>query len=504
MGRRIRWLGIVMLVCLALIVIQLVNVQYAKAPALRASPNNPQNATNTADNLRGDIYASDGTLLAQSVKSTGGDLQLHPSIPRGRLYSQIVGYDSTYEGTAGVEYEYNSDLEVHQEPAQNLSQELGLDPKPTKTDNVTLTIVPKLQEAAQAALSHIAGVNQDAAIVAITPQTGAIVADYSTPNFDPAPLEAPNTTAGTQEQETAAVSYFKTADHEGFFPGLPLATAETFPPGSTFKVVTSSAVYNLDPSLANFNFPRAVSTTFPNSNQVLTNDGGVACGGTMANDMLAQSCDPGYAQLGVQIGAPILAKQANLFAYDSRPPIDLPNAWVSTPSFPSASKLTPPNQALLGYSAIGQYNDEASALSNALVAAGVADGGTIMTPHVMEQITDSQGNVVTTYVPSKWMQAVSPTAAAQVTALMKQVAVSGTGAGVGFSPSLDVAVKTGTAQTGNPQENTDDWMIGFAPANNPTIAIAVVVPLQNFAGTGAGVAGPIMKEMLDAALLPAG
>ena len=71
-----------------------------------------------------------------------------------------MGYDSTYEGTAGVEYEYNSDLEVHQEPAQNLSQELGLDPKPTKTDNVTLTIVPKLQEAAQAALSHIAGVNQ--------------------------------------------------------------------------------------------------------------------------------------------------------------------------------------------------------------------------------------------------------------------------------------------------------------------------------------------------------
>ena len=210
-------------------------------------------------------------------------------------------------------------------------------------------------------------------------------------------------------------------------------------------------MYDLDPSLANFNFPRAVSTTFPNSNQVLTNDGGVACGGTMANDMLAQSCDPGYAQLGVRLA---------LRFWLSRP-ISLPTTPARPSTFPThgcphqvfhrrqSSPLQ--NQALLGYSAIGQYNDEASALSNALVAAGVADGGTIMTPHVMEQITDSQGNVVTTYVPSKWMQAVSPTAAAQVTALMKQVAVSGTGAGVGFSPSLDVAVKTGTAQTGNPQ-----------------------------------------------------
>jgi peptidoglycan glycosyltransferase len=347
-------------------------------------------------------------------------------------------------------------------------------------------------------------VNKDAAVVAIDPATGAVLADYSTPTFDPAPLEAPDTVAGTKTQELAALAYFKTPDHEGFFPGLPLATAETFPPGSTFKVITSSAVYNLDPSLSNFSFPPAASTTFPNSTKVLNNDGGKICGGTMANDMFAVSCDPGYGQLGVSLGAPTLAKQAALFGYNSHPRIDLPNSWVATPTFPPASALTPPDQGFLADSAIGQYNDEASALSNALVAAGIANGGAIMTPHVMAQIRDSQGNVVTTYVPTKWMQAVSPSAAAQVTALMKQVATVGTAAGVGFSPSLDVAVKTGTAQTGNPQENTDDWMIGFAPANNPTIAVAVVVPLQTFVNTGAGVAGPIMKDMLDAALLPPG
>ncbi len=418
------------------------------------------------------------------------------------MYSQVVGFDSTYEGTAGVEYEYNASLGLHQHPAGNLSQALGLSTVPPTTDNVILTIDPKLQEAAQTALSDISGGNRDAAVVAIAPKTGAVLADYSTPTFDPAPLEAPNTVAGTKEQELAALADFKTKDHEGFYPGLPLATGETFFPGSTFKVVTSAAVYNLDPSLVDFTFPRAGSTTFPNSDKVMTNDGGEVCGGTMADDMFATSCDPGYGQLGVELTAPTLVQQAQLFGYNTRPPIDLPDAWVATPTIPAASTLTPPNQEELADTAIGQLNDQASGLSNALVAAGIVDGGTIMTPHVMAQITNSQGSVVTTYKPKAWRHAVSPSAAAEVTGLMQTVVTNpdGTGANVGFPASLDVAVKTGTAQTGNPQANTDDWMIGFAPADDPQIAVAVVVPLQYQTDNGAGVAGPIMKAMLEAAL----
>jgi peptidoglycan glycosyltransferase len=492
------------MVCFALAIVQLVNIQYAKAPGLRASPNNPRSAAKAADNLRGDIYASDGALLAQSVKSTGGTYDYAREYPGGDLYSQIVGFDSTYEGTAGVEFEYNSQLESHQQPAQNLSQALGLASPPSTTDNITLTIEPKLQAAAQAALSQITGPNTDAGVVAIDPSTGAILADYSTPSFNPAPLEAPDTTAGTKEQELTALSYFKTEDHEGFYAGWPLATFDTFPPGSTFKVVTSSAVYNLDPSLSNFYFPYATSTTFPNSTAVLHNDGGSSCGGTMTT-MLPQSCDPGYAQLGVKLGATDLAKQAALFGYDSQPPIDLQSNWVATPYFAPASTLMPPNQAILGYSAIGQEDDTASVLSNALVAAGIANKGAIMTPHVMQQITNSQGDVVSTYKPNVWKQAETPSAAAQITALMKLVVTEGTADLVGFSPSLDAAVKTGTAQVGdNLLNDTDDWMIGFAPASDPTIAVAVVVPLQAYSATGADVAGPIVKDMLDAALLPQG
>ncbi len=497
MGRRIRWLGAIMVLCFALAMVQLVNIQVVKAPGLRASAANPRNAGKQYDNQRGNIYASDGTLLAQSVRSSASAYHYVRDYPQGSLYSQVVGYSSAYYGTAGIENQYNDALVTHTLPAQNLSQAIGFSPLETSRDDVTLTIVPSLQDTARTALSQITGPDKDAAVFALDPKTGAVLADYSTPTFDPNALASPSVAV----EKLAGYSSFDQKDAEGFLPGLPLATAETFPPGSTFKVVTTTAVYNLAPQLSNFSFPSAPSTSLPNSDKILSNDGGTVCGGTMQS-MLPESCDPGYGLLGIALGAPTLAKQAELFGYNSAPPIDLPRAWVATPFFPSASSLTPPNQALLAYSAIGQLNDRASALSNALVAACIANDGVIMAPYLVQQIRDNQGAIVSTHQPTTWMTAASPQAAATVTSLMILVVTQGTADQVGFPPSLDAAVKTGTAQTGDPSAHTDDWMIGFAPASDPQIAVAVVVPYQNFVDTGAGVAGPIMKAMLEAALTP--
>jgi peptidoglycan glycosyltransferase len=495
MGRRIRWLGVILLLAFTLVVAQLVNIQLVKAPSLQTSAFNPRNQAKSFDNNRGNIYASDGTLLADSVKSKAASPhQYLRQYPQGSLYSQVVGYASPYYGTAGIENEYNDQLVEHTMSAQTLSQALGFDPLETSTDGLTLTINPTLQKAAQAALSQVSGANKDAGVVAMDPSTGAILADYSNPTFDPNALANPSIAA----EREVGYAYFDQKDAEGIYPGVPLATGDTFPPGSTFKVVTSTAVYNLDPALTNFNFPSAGSTKLPNSNVPLTNDGGQVCGGTMVT-MLPESCDPGYGLLGIALGAPILSKQAELFGYNSTPPIDLPKEWVATPAFPAVSAVSPPNQAFLAYSAIGQFNVKASALSNVLVAAGIANHGVVMRPYLVQQVTDNAGATVSTTKPAAWMTAATPQAAASVTSLMKSVVTSGTADGVGFSPSLDAAVKTGTAQTGNPQANTDDWMIGFAPANDPKIAVAVVVPLQPFSGTGAGIAGPIMKAMLNAA-----
>jgi peptidoglycan glycosyltransferase len=324
--------------------------------------------------------------------------------------------------------------------------------------------------------------------VVLQPSTGNVLAMVSNPTYDPNALVSPSLAA----EQLAYLSY-TTKDHEGFFPLRPIATREIFAPGSTMKVVTSTAAYNLKPALASFNFPVAPCVKFSDSNKQLCDQSG-PCGGTMTA-MLPFSCDPGYAELGVQLGVPIMTKQAELFGYNSVPGIDLPDVLASV--FPP---LLPNSQAFLGQSSIGQYNVQTSALQNAMVASGIANGGLVMTPHLMSNIRDSQGNTVQTYTPTPMPRVATADAAQAVTSLMEGVVASGTASGVGFPAYLCAAVKTGTAQTSATQHQTETWMIGFAPANHPQVAVAVVVPQQSIASDGAGVAGPVMKAVLEAAL----
>jgi len=397
-GRRIRWLGVVMLIAFALVIVQLANIQFHRAGALANSPYNPLIASKVFDNQRGTITASDGTVLAKSVKinSSSTTYNYQREYPDGPLFAGITGYDSPYFGAAaGIEYEYDQYLRLHAQNPQNFSQLLFNKP-PSEPDNVTLTIDPALQQVAMNALETAPLTNRDGAVVVLNPTTGAVLAMASSPTFDPNELANPKV-AEPAYHNAAAVP-----DKEGFTGLSPIATEESFPPGSTFKVITSTAVYNLDPSFSNYSFPQAPSVIFPDSGGIpLKNDGGGACGGTMTL-MLPQSCDPGYGALGVKLGVPILTKQAEDFGYalsDSTSPyvagLDLPGVKPSV-----FSSLQPQAQAFLADSAIGQYNDRSTPLEGALVAAGIANGGVIMTPHLMEKITDAKGAVVETYDPS--------------------------------------------------------------------------------------------------------
>jgi peptidoglycan glycosyltransferase len=502
MGRRIRWLGVTMMLCFALLIVQLANIQFRRAPALASSQYNPRVAARSYDNVRGTITATDGTILAQSVKSLNGPYKYMRQYPAGNvpgvgnIYAGITGYDSVFFGTSGIEYEYNHFLEAHRQNPQNLSQVI-FDPPPSEPDNVTLTIDPVLQEAAWNALTTLPpGTNRDGAVVVLNPTTGAVLAMVSNPTFDPNLFGNSNITV-----ERGADYADSGEDHEGYKWLQNLAIQSAFAPGSTFKVLTSTAVFNLAPELEKFNFPVAASVKFPTGLPIF-NDGGSPCGGTMIT-MLPASCDPGYASLGVAVGATKLTQQANLFGisvYQSTNPyipnLDLPHVQ---PSFISALTPDKGDDVYVGQSAIGQYDDAFTPLQNALVAAGIADGGVIMTPHLMASITDPQGNLITSYQPTPMLRAASQSAAASVTDLMEGVATHGTAAGVGFPRAWDVAVKTGTAQVPGTVEQTDDWMIGFAPARGiPKVAIAVVVPYQKQDLTGAIVAGPIVKAVLGA------
>jgi len=517
MGRRIRWLGLVLVICFALVLLQLTNIQVRQASSLNAATTNPRN-TNGPDGQRGIIRAATGAVLAKSVKvphpaagsnAGAGSGGYYRTYPTATLFSGIVGYSSTVYGTQGVEYEYNTQLVPHQQAATTLGQ--LLDPPAPAPDDVVLTVRRDLQTLVKTALASLPGPNKDAAAVAIQPRTGAVLAMYSTPSFDPNALADPDVKA-----EETARKVDMTADAEGFEPLQPLATWYPLLPGSTFKVVTSTAAYHLKPTLATFDYPvvacTKTATPLPTHldicNEPSTHGGvkGKPCGGKMTQ-MLPASCDPGYATLGYKEEPTILSAQAEDFGFNATPPIDLTPHTVKKSTFPSVDSLQPgakkgPGPGGVPFAAIGQGTVTATALQDAMVAAGIADTGTVMTPHVMAQIRSSQGTAVQTYTPKPYKQAATAAAAKKVGTLMQKVVTTpqGTAHGIGFTPNDHVAVKTGTAQVGTPVTTVNDWMIGFAPATNPTVAVAVLVPHQPRDTTGAEVAGPVFKQIIEGVL----
>jgi peptidoglycan glycosyltransferase len=505
MERRIRWLGIFLVLCFVALFLQLNNIQILKAHALSTSPTNPRVIAVERNDPRGDILSADGVVLASSIPSSGFYKYQRTYNPyTAVLFSQIVGYDSIIYGKTGIESQYDSYLQSHTRPAKTLGDLLT---SRTTTGNVTLTIGTKLQsQVAQAVdATDVNGDAPQAGAVVMNVKTGAIEAMYGNPTFDPNPLVSPN---------VAAEKYAWTAlDPESAqSPLVSRAFQYGFLPGSTFKTVTSAAVYDRQPALAKQVIPATNCIPLPQSDKQLCNYAGVdgvheTCGGTLdtvtgVSAILPQSCDTAFATLGMDLGGPALLAEAEAFGFNLPVPIDLPGAGVSqfpttvaTPTTPSI--LDKPTQA---YSAFGQQDVVATALQMAMVADAFADRGVIMTPHVMDNIRDSSGNLLTTYQPHPWLTATSPLTASAVTTLMQAVVTNGTAAEVGFPASWDVAAKTGTAETGPNASLTNDWMIAFAPASDPKVAVAVVVPNQASSATGASTSGPPMKTILGDAL----
>jgi peptidoglycan glycosyltransferase len=497
MAGRIRLLGIGMVVCFLALLLQLNNVQVKNAHKYATSPFNP--AVNAAkfNQPRGIIQSADGVVLAQSVAVKNPCRSCYKFVrqyPLGPLFAHITGYFPIGGEPTGVEKYYGALLAQHNRPVKTIGDLLTT---PTETDTVTLTLSTKLQQTAQQALN-----GRNGAIVVLDPTTGAIHAMYSNPTFDPNPLAVNDATT----VDNAYKADTKVDPTTGFSPAASLAYQDIFPPGSTFKVVTATATYQYAPKLVNTPMPAygcipGGTLGGQGKNNPLCNYGGAAaaaCGGTIAQ-MLPPSCDTGFAILGTRVGAAAMAAEADSFGFNQQPPIDLP------PSPYEVSRFLQPacyqsQQIFLANSSIGQQCTVASPLQMALVAAGIADGGVVMTPHVMYQVRDSQNNLVRLYQPTAWHRAASQATATALTGLMVNVVRGGTASGVGFPAADDVAAKTGTAQVGFGNTATTDWMIAFAPASQPKVAVAVVIPHQALSATGAEVAGPVMKTMIQAAL----
>lgn len=490
-NRRVRLVG---LGALALVIVLFAQLNYLQVFHANALDNNPRNTRSVVDAFeepRGAIISADGVTLAESVPSHD-QYKYQRVYPEGALFGQLTGYYSLTYGTDGLESEYNSDLTQTQTPVtfpsnlQDVKNFFTAQPAP---DNVQITVLSNLQELAR---TELAG--RDGAVVAVQPRTGAVLAIYSNPPLNPTALASHNT-----EVEQQAWGALQSN------PGLPLLSAayrQRFFPGSTFKIVTASAVYDHDPSLANKSFPVVNGFVLPDTaGAVLHNFAGEACGGAMLA-LFTVSCDTGFAQLGLGVGANALASEARAFGWDQTPPLDLPG--VAQSYFPAPSSFHA-NLAALAKSAIGQESVQATPLTLALDAGAIADGGVIMTPHLLDKVTGSQGQTVQTYKPTQWRRATSPSTAAKMTKLMLSVVDSPDGTGVAARiPGVEVAGKTGTAQTGGPYIET--WFVAFAPANNPQIALAVLVENQPPADEyqGGTIAAPIAKAMIQAYLQPQG
>jgi peptidoglycan glycosyltransferase len=481
MNRQIRRLGIAAVVLFLALFIQLNNIQVLSAKRLNDNRLNTRNAVRDFSQPRGVIQTADGVVLADSVP-TGDTFQRLRRYPEGALFAHITGYFSFTFGSEGVERTYNKELTGQADKLKlNNIGDLLLDKK--RTANVTLTLTKRLQQVATQALGSRKG-----AVVALDPRNGAVLALADFPSFDPNPLAAHD-----QKVVRDAWTQLSTDANK---PLLPRTYRDRYFPGSTFKIVTAATALSNGDTTTQPVFPQLTELPLPNTGgQVLKNFGGERCGGALPQ-ILAISCNTAFAQLGLDLGGQKLAAGANAFGFNEAPPLDLPA--VARSLFPPASAFVHDKPAL-AKSAIGQQDVQASPLEMALAAGAIANNGVAMTPHVMGEVRDSEGQLVEKFNPEQWKRAISPDVASTMRDMMIGVVQNGTATRVAI-PGTQVAAKTGTAQTGNNTSHT--WMVAFAPADAPRVAVAVIVENQPNVSeaTGGVVAAPIARAVLQAAL----
>ena len=444
--------------------------QVVHASAINNRPGNPQTIQRSLLVARGAIVAANDAPLAVSASSNhSGQVIYQRTYPNGTLAPQTIGYSNITEGLSGLEQSQNAYL-TGDYGAESLLVRLGLRAK--RGANVHTTIVPAAQKIANQMLA-----SQRGAVVALDPRTGAVLVMASAPSFN----------------LNEVANNFSSITSQSGGPLLNRAVQGRYPPGSTFKVVTATAALQsgLYTPQSEFNDTGSVMA----SGQLLHNFNNEKFGPNTLTKALTLSINTTFAKIGLALGAQRLGATMTAFGFGRAPSVDLPAGEVLPSGRVSGNAMLADNQPGEDTAriAIGQEQLLVTPLQNAMVAAGIANQGAIMTPYLVQSVVDSHGSVVFTHHPTKYSQATSPAIAAQVTAMMRDVVQEGTGTAAALA-GLDVAGKTGTAQT-SATGLSDAWFIGFAPSASPTVAVAVVI--ENSASTGGLVAAPIARAVMQ-------
>ena len=481
MNPPIRRLAIACLVIFGALLVNATWLQVVDAKSLRNKPGNVRILLSEYEHQRGPIVVEPNA-VARSVK-TQDQLKYLRRYPFGPEYAPATGFYSVIYGATGIERAENSVLAGTDDRffVRRLSDLVtGRTPQ---GGAVVLTLDPKAQDAAWNGLEGKVG-----AVVALDPRTGAVLALASRPSFNPSRLSSHNATAIRR--------YYGELQSSPHDPLLNRAIAQTYPPGSTFKVVTSAAALSTGKYTPDTSIPAPHVLPLPLSNHKLENFGGEVCsssGHMTLQQALTISCNTAFAGLGLKLGADTLSQQAEAFGFNSAPRIPL----LAAPSvFPN--NLDRPQTAL---AAIGQYDVRATPLQMAMVAAGVANHGIVMSPYLVKQTEAPDLSVLETTQPQVYRRAVTSTVADDLTQMMISVVEHGTGTAAQI-PGTAVAGKTGTAQHGE-GAHPHAWFIAFAPAQDPQVAIAVLVEDGGNLGseaTGGALSAPVAAAVMRAVL----
>jgi peptidoglycan glycosyltransferase len=476
---------------MALIVLLLINAsltQVVTADGLRADPRNQRVRLDEYSRQRGQITAG-GQLLAYSV-ATGGRIRFRRVYPEPVAYAPITGFYSLRYSSSGLERA--EDAVLNGSDPRLFGRRLadfftGRDPR---GGNVETTINPRVQQAGFDAMQRGCDGPCRGAVVALEPATGKVLALVSSPSYDPNRLSS-------HDPEEQGRAWQQLRDS----PDSPLtnrAISETYPPGSTFKVITTAAAL-VAGAEADDRLTAGPDIALPDSTVSVQNFDGAPCDGSEQTVPLrvafARSCNTAFVQLGMRTGAAALRSTALSFGFDRAPePIPLQVA---------ASTIGPiGDPAALGMTSIGQQDVAVTPLQNALVAATLANGGVTMQPYLVSSLEGPDLATIAVTAPREQRRAVSAQVAAKLTELMIEAEKATQQQGA--IPGVAIASKTGTAEHGTDPRHTPPhaWYIAFAPADAPRVAVAVLVENggDRLSATGGALAAPIGRAVIDAAL----
>lgn len=481
MNRELKRVSVVIFAMFASLFVAATGIQVINAEALASDQRNVRTVYDSYKTQRGSILV-DGQAIVESLSTD--DAYRYLRTYKNKMYSAVTGYFSIYQGATGIESAMNSYL-----TGKNSSQFFEqinslLSGNPMTGASVELTIDPVVQKAAWQAMGKLRG-----AVVAIDPSNGNILAMVSTPGFNANKLAVHDGIASGKSYQALLSDESNPLINKAI-------SGDLYAPGSVFKLVVAAAAFESGKYTPESQIPNPAKFKLPGTNTYVQNSGEGRCGGRSTvsiADALRFSCNVPFAQLGIELGQDRIRSQAELFGFGKTVKIPV----TATPSiYPTGMDV-----AQTALSAFGQFDVRVTPLQMAMVSAAIANKGVLMKPNLIETVLSPSLAILQQPQASVFSQPISSETAKRVNQMMVDAVSRGVSSN-GQIAGVKVAGKTGTAQNGKDQPYTL-WFTGFAPADNPRVAVAVVI--ENGGGMGQNgfgnlLAAPVARKVMQAVL----